>query len=105
MTDFLFYKVFVLIAAVGLTEVTTEAAPELPEAWNIPGGEKLTLALGAHIWVTFLLSADRTVLVDTDLPVLRRLYVMGTLEFPVDRSNVLSVACLLIAGGELKVGE
>ncbi|OBS63942.1 hypothetical protein A6R68_07519, partial [Neotoma lepida] len=29
---------------------------------------------------------------------------MGTLEFPVDRSNVLSVACLLIAGGELKVG-
>lgn len=52
-----------------------------------------------------MLSADRTVLVDTDLPVLRRLYVMGTLEFPVDRSNVLSVACLLIAGGELKVGE
>lgn len=53
----------------------------------------------------FLLSADRAVLVDTALPVLRRLYVMGTLEFPVDRSNVLSVACLLIAGGELKVGE
>ncbi|CAH7222279.1 Pkhd1 [Phodopus roborovskii] len=48
---------------------------------------------------------DKTVLVDTDLPVLRRLYVLGTLEFPVDRSNVLSVACLLIAGGELKVGS
>lgn len=30
---------------------------------------------------------------------------MGTLEFPVDRSNVLSLACMLIAGGELKVGE
>ncbi|KAK7809886.1 hypothetical protein U0070_000272, partial [Myodes glareolus] len=84
--------VFVLVAAVGLTQVTTGTAPELPEAWNIPGGEKLAFAL------------DRTVLVDTDLPVLRRLYVMGTLEFPVDRSNVLSVACLLIAGGELKVG-
>ncbi|XP_076414005.1 fibrocystin isoform X2 [Peromyscus maniculatus bairdii] len=51
-----------------------------------------------------LILPNRTILVDTDLPVLRRLYVMGTLEFPVDRSNVLSVACLLIAGGELKVG-
>ncbi|KAL1771938.1 fibrocystin isoform X1 [Sigmodon hispidus] len=51
-----------------------------------------------------LILPNRTVLVDTDLPALRRLYVMGTLEFPVDRSNVLSVACLLIAGGELKVG-
>uniref|UniRef100_A0A2K6GL63 Fibrocystin n=1 Tax=Propithecus coquereli TaxID=379532 RepID=A0A2K6GL63_PROCO len=47
---------------------------------------------------------DRTVLVDTDLPFLRGLYVMGTLDFPVDRSNVLSVACMVIAGGELKVG-
>ncbi|XP_035309211.1 fibrocystin isoform X3 [Cricetulus griseus] len=52
-----------------------------------------------------LILPNRTVLVDTDLPVLRRLYVMGTLEFPADRSNVLSVACLLIAGGELKVGS
>ncbi|XP_028622467.1 fibrocystin [Grammomys surdaster] len=51
-----------------------------------------------------LILPNKTVLVDTDLPVLRCLYVMGTLEFPVDRSNVLSVACLLIAGGELKVG-
>lgn len=49
MTDFLSYRVFVLVAAVGLTQVTTGAAPELPEAWNIPGGEKLALALGAHI--------------------------------------------------------
>lgn len=49
--------------------------------------------------------ADRTVLVDTDLPFLKGLYVVGTLEFPVDRSNVLSVACMVIAGGELKVGE
>lgn len=42
---------------------------------------------------------------DTDLPFLKGLYVMGTLEFPVDRSNVLSVACMVIAGGELKAGE
>nr|XP_045012449.1 fibrocystin isoform X2 [Jaculus jaculus] len=47
---------------------------------------------------------NRTVIVDTDLPLLKGLYVMGTLAFPVDRSNVLSVACLLIAGGELRVG-
>ncbi|XP_024621685.1 fibrocystin isoform X1 [Neophocaena asiaeorientalis asiaeorientalis] len=51
-----------------------------------------------------LILPNRTVLVDTDLPSLRGLYVMGTLEFPVDRSNVLSLACMLIAGGELKVG-
>jgi hypothetical protein len=43
--------------------------------------------------------------VDIDLPSLKGLYVMGTLEFPVDRSNVLSVACLVIAGGVLKVGK
>ncbi|KAF3831628.1 hypothetical protein GH733_000440 [Mirounga leonina] len=50
------------------------------------------------------LTSDRTVLVDTNLPFLKGLYVMGTLEFPVDRSNVLSVVCMVIAGGELKVG-
>lgn len=42
---------------------------------------------------------------DIDLPFLKGLYVMGTLEFPVDRSNILSVACMVIVGGELKVGE
>uniref|UniRef100_A0A8C2VLV7 Fibrocystin n=1 Tax=Chinchilla lanigera TaxID=34839 RepID=A0A8C2VLV7_CHILA len=51
-----------------------------------------------------LILPNKTVLVDTDLPLLKGLYVLGTLEFPVDRSNVLSVACLVIAGGELKVG-
>ncbi|XP_055986612.1 fibrocystin [Sorex fumeus] len=51
-----------------------------------------------------LILPNRTVLVNTELPFLRGLYVMGTLEFPVDRSNTLSVACLVIAGGELKVG-
>lgn len=58
-----------------------------------------------YVGSTSFSSADRTVLVDTNLPVLRGLYVMGTLEFPVDRSNVLSVACMVIAGGELKVGK
>ncbi|XP_004869101.1 fibrocystin isoform X3 [Heterocephalus glaber] len=51
-----------------------------------------------------LILPNKTVLVDTDLPFLKGLYVMGTLEFPVNRSNILSVACLVIAGGELKVG-
>ncbi|XP_031997014.1 fibrocystin [Hylobates moloch] len=51
-----------------------------------------------------LILPNRTVLVDTDLPFFKGLYVMGTLDFPVDRSNVLSVACMVIAGGELKVG-
>ncbi|XP_054554835.1 fibrocystin isoform X2 [Talpa occidentalis] len=51
-----------------------------------------------------LILPNRTVIVDTDLPFLKGLYVMGTLEFPVDRSNILSVACMVVAGGELRVG-
>ncbi|KAM6185543.1 LOW QUALITY PROTEIN: fibrocystin [Rhynchocyon petersi] len=51
-----------------------------------------------------LILPNRTVLVDTDLPPLKGLYVLGTLEFPVDRSNILSMACMAIVGGELKVG-
>ncbi|KAF0885311.1 PKHD1 protein, partial [Crocuta crocuta] len=51
-----------------------------------------------------LILPNRTVLVDVSLPFLKGLYVMGTLEFPVDRSNVLNVTCMVIAGGELKVG-
>ncbi|XP_029395132.1 fibrocystin isoform X6 [Mus pahari] len=72
--------------------------PSLMQVCSTESGSRLILR-GA--WMKNL---DKTVLVDTDLPVLRCLYVMGTLDFPVDRSNVLSVACLLIAGGELKVG-
>ncbi|XP_044864776.1 fibrocystin [Mauremys mutica] len=47
---------------------------------------------------------NRTILVDTTLPPLRGLYILGTLEFPVNSSNVLSVTCIVVAGGELKVG-
>ncbi|KAG6934163.1 polycystic kidney and hepatic disease 1 (autosomal recessive), partial [Chelydra serpentina] len=47
---------------------------------------------------------NRTILVDTTLPALRGLYVLGTLEFPVNSSNVLSATCIVVAGGELKVG-
>ncbi|XP_075410184.1 fibrocystin [Tenrec ecaudatus] len=71
----------------------------VPDGW---GGHNHTLpGPGDDV----LILPNRTVLVDTDLPLLKGLYVLGTLEFPVDRSNVLSIACMVIAGGgELKVG-
>ncbi|XP_049621181.1 fibrocystin [Suncus etruscus] len=77
----------------------------LPEAWT--GVEK---GWGGYNHTVpgpgddVLILPNRTILVNTELPVLNGLYVMGTLEFPVDRSNTLSVACLVIAGGELKIG-
>ncbi|XP_007934471.1 fibrocystin [Orycteropus afer afer] len=77
----------------------------LPETW-----QGVTEGWGGHNDTIpgpgddVLILPNRTILVDTDLPLLRSLYVMGTLEFPVDTSNVLSVACIVIAGGELNVG-
>ncbi|KAM4694436.1 fibrocystin [Discoglossus pictus] len=47
---------------------------------------------------------NRTIVVDIALPPLRGLYVLGTLELPTDSSNVLSVTCIIIAGGEVRVG-
>ncbi|XP_030304276.1 fibrocystin [Calypte anna] len=48
---------------------------------------------------------NQTILVDTALPPLRGLYILGTLEFPSNSSNVLSAACILVVGGTLKVGS
>lgn len=48
---------------------------------------------------------DRTILVDVALPPLRGLYILGTLEFPSNSSNVLSAACVVVLGGVLRVGE
>ncbi|XP_054677399.1 fibrocystin isoform X8 [Grus americana] len=48
---------------------------------------------------------NRTILVDTALPPLRGLYILGTLEFPSNSSNVLSAACIVVVGGALKVGS
>ncbi|MBZ3881642.1 Fibrocystin, partial [Sciurus carolinensis] len=87
------------------------SAPESALKWSVPetwqdieedwGGHNHTIpGPGDDV----LILPNRTVLVDIDLPFLRGLYVLGTLEFPVDRSNVLSVACLVVLGGELKVG-
>lgn len=42
---------------------------------------------------------------DTDLPPLRGLYILGTLEFPTNSSNVLSAACIVVVGGTLNVGK
>ncbi|NXJ66569.1 PKHD1 protein, partial [Rostratula benghalensis] len=77
-----------------------------PESWNdvekgwggfnhsIPGpGEDV------------IILPNRTILVDMTLPPLRGLYVLGTLEFPNNSSNVLSAACIVVLGGTLKVGS
>ncbi|XP_022437810.1 fibrocystin isoform X5 [Delphinapterus leucas] len=89
----------------------SSSAPESVLKWSLPEAwEGMEKGWGGHSGTIpgpgddVLILPNRTVLVDTDLPSLRGLYVMGTLEFPVDRSNVLSLACMLIAGGELKVG-
>ncbi|XP_077345145.1 fibrocystin isoform X2 [Lithobates pipiens] len=47
---------------------------------------------------------NRTVIVDIALPPLGGLYVLGNLEFPSQSSNVLNVTCILISGGELRIG-
>ncbi|OXB53960.1 hypothetical protein ASZ78_006666, partial [Callipepla squamata] len=48
---------------------------------------------------------NRTILVDTNLPPLRGLYILGALEFPTNSSNVLSAACIVVVGGTLNVGS
>ncbi|XP_063009216.1 fibrocystin [Melospiza melodia melodia] len=78
----------------------------LPETWNgvgkgwggsngsIPGpGEDV------------IILPNRTILVDVALPPLRGLYILGTLEFPSNSSNVLSTACVVVLGGVLRVGS
>ncbi|XP_067840890.1 fibrocystin-like [Heptranchias perlo] len=47
----------------------------------------------------------RTILVDVDLPPLRGLYILGKLEFPINRSNALYVHCIVLLGGELIIGN
>ncbi|TRZ13995.1 hypothetical protein HGM15179_013119, partial [Zosterops borbonicus] len=77
-----------------------------PEAWNgvgegwggsngsIPGpGEDV------------IILPNRTILVDVALPPLRGLYILGTLEFPSNSSNILSAACVVVLGGVLRVGS
>ncbi|KAM8998944.1 fibrocystin isoform 1-T1 [Sarcophilus harrisii] len=72
---------------------------DVEEGWG--GYNHTTPAPGDDV----VILPNRTILVDTDLPFLKGLYVLGTLEFPVNRSNVLNVACIIVAGGELKVGS
>ncbi|XP_069418909.1 fibrocystin isoform X4 [Ovis canadensis] len=96
---------------VGPTISASTSVPKSVLKWSLPETwEGVAEGWGGHNGTSpgpgedVLILSNRTVLVDTDLPPLRGLYVMGTLEFPVDRSNILSVACMLIAGGELRVG-
>ncbi|KAM5324480.1 fibrocystin isoform 2-T2 [Glossophaga mutica] len=107
-------QVQVILQVKGGVHPTIAASTSVPESalkWSFPeawagveegwGGHNRSLpGPGDDV----LILPNRTILVDTNLPSLKGLYVMGTLEFPVDRSNILSVACIVIAGGELKVG-
>ncbi|XP_063775289.1 fibrocystin [Pseudophryne corroboree] len=76
-----------------------------PESWEGVGA-----GWGGHSSTTpragedVIILPNRTVVVDIALPPLGGLYVIGTLVFPAHSSNVLSVTCILIAGGELRIG-
>ncbi|NXA42512.1 PKHD1 protein, partial [Eudromia elegans] len=77
-----------------------------PETWNDVGkgwGGSNSSIPGAGEDVIIL--PNRTILVDTALPPLRGLYILGTLEFPSNSSNVLSAACIVLVGGTLRVGS
>ncbi|XP_028906522.1 fibrocystin isoform X3 [Ornithorhynchus anatinus] len=93
------------------TTLAPSAAPEATLKWSLPqswqgvkegwGGYNDTLPSPGD---DILILPNRTILVDVDLPCFKGFYVLGTLQFPVDRSNVLCAACIVILGGELKVG-
>nr|XP_020849568.1 fibrocystin isoform X3 [Phascolarctos cinereus] len=72
---------------------------DVEEGWG--GYNHTTPAPGDDVMIL----PNRTILVDTDLPFLKGLYILGTLEFPVNRSNILNATCIIVAGGELKVGN
>ncbi|XP_009642896.1 fibrocystin, partial [Egretta garzetta] len=75
-----------------------------PETWN--GVEKGWGGFNHSIpgpGEDVIILPNRTILVDTALPPLRGLYVLGTLEFPSNSSNVLSAACIVVVGGTLKM--
>ncbi|XP_069461856.1 fibrocystin isoform X2 [Ambystoma mexicanum] len=77
-----------------------------PESWQEVepgwGGSNYTVPSAGD---DVIILPNRTVFVDVTLPPLGGLYVLGTLQFPVNSSNVLSAGCILIAGGELIVGS
>ncbi|XP_059687939.1 fibrocystin [Gavia stellata] len=77
-----------------------------PETWNDVekgwGGSNRSIpGPGEDV----IILPNRTILVDMALPPLRGLYILGTLEFPSNSSNVLSAACIVVVGGTLKVGS
>ncbi|XP_027528473.1 fibrocystin isoform X1 [Neopelma chrysocephalum] len=77
-----------------------------PETWNDVGkgwgGSNCSIpGPGEDV----IILPNRTILVDTALPPLRGLYILGTLEFPSNSSNVLSAACVVVLGGALRVGS
>ncbi|NXD15876.1 PKHD1 protein, partial [Nothocercus nigrocapillus] len=77
-----------------------------PETWNDVGkgwgGSNSSIPIAGE---DVIILPNRTILVDTALPPLRGLYILGTLEFPSNSSNILSAACIVVVGGTLKVGS
>ncbi|KAK9411062.1 fibrocystin [Crotalus adamanteus] len=82
----------------------------LAESWNDVtmgwgGYNKSIPSADEDVNEDVIILPNRTILVDMNLPPLRGLYIQGTLEFSLNTSHLLSVACIVIAaGGVLKVG-
>nr|XP_033792615.1 fibrocystin isoform X9 [Geotrypetes seraphini] len=117
-------KLTYLVTGEGQVEVTFEieeriplptaaplSPPSVPLKWSLPeawegikqgwGGYNHTVPSAGD---DIIVLPNRTVVVDVFLPPLKGLYVLGVLEFPVNSSNILSAACIVVAGGELKIG-
>nr|XP_033792609.1 fibrocystin isoform X3 [Geotrypetes seraphini] len=94
-----------------LTYLAPLSPPSVPLKWSLPeawegikqgwGGYNHTVPSAGD---DIIVLPNRTVVVDVFLPPLKGLYVLGVLEFPVNSSNILSAACIVVAGGELKIG-
>ncbi|XP_010159497.1 PREDICTED: fibrocystin-like, partial [Eurypyga helias] len=76
------------------TDILTVSCTAIPNVSQATGGSVCGSDIVFH---------HRTILVDIALPPLRGLYILGTLEFPSNSSNVLSAACMAVVGGTLKV--
>uniref|UniRef100_A0A8C5MPS6 PKHD1 ciliary IPT domain containing fibrocystin/polyductin n=1 Tax=Leptobrachium leishanense TaxID=445787 RepID=A0A8C5MPS6_9ANUR len=107
-------RVRVTLTAGGAAAVPTAVPSALPHSvlkWSFPvswegvgegwGGYNGSIPRDGD---DVIILPNRTILVDTILPPLKGLYVLGTLVFPLNSSNVLNASCILIAGGELRIG-
>ncbi|NXI68982.1 PKHD1 protein, partial [Anseranas semipalmata] len=115
-------KLTYLVTGADLIEVTVKEKERVPSPTSVPSDAVLKWSHpetwkdvekgwgGSNCSIPgpgedVIILPNRTILVDTDLPPLRGLYILGTLEFPTNTSNVLSAACIVVLGGTLKVGS